>query len=417
MVAHSTPSTHHHTHHGRSGFIALPIAVLLILLLMTVAMLAAPGGSRLGVSDPSSQFRPGTGHLSTTWTAPRTPAPTAAGSQALDTAPPPPDPGPDPMPHAAVDWQRLTPAQSPETRCGHAMAYDEARQQVILFGGGKLDWADQGPLLDDTWAWDGVNWQALRISGPRPSPRAGHAMTYDAKGERILLYGGRDNTGRMLDDFWSFDGRQWAEIRLPRSPGRRDQAAMTNDRNRERVVFFGGRESPTRASAELLELLERSWDPRRPSLSPLPRFGHAMAFDEHRQVTVMFGGTRGGFPAFNDTWEWNGAQWTQTGETNPPPAVVNHALVFDHVHRRLLAFGGRLVDREQQGFGGTWSWNGHTWARLNPRTSPPGRTQAAMTVDRQRNQVVLFGGLTNTAHLNDTWIIQLPDRPLPGPRR
>ena len=42
---------------------------------------------------------------------------------------------------------------APERRRGTAMAYDEARRRVVLFGGD----GEHG-LLDDTWEWDGREW-------------------------------------------------------------------------------------------------------------------------------------------------------------------------------------------------------------------------------------------------------------------
>lgn len=35
----------------------------------------------------------------------------------------------------------------------HAMAYDDARQVVVLYGG-----YDGAGRLGDTWTWDGVSW-------------------------------------------------------------------------------------------------------------------------------------------------------------------------------------------------------------------------------------------------------------------
>src|SRR4051812_34328963 len=49
-------------------------------------------------------------------------------------------------------------------RIGHAMAYDSARNQTIMFGGNF-----NGAYLGDTWAFDGTNW--TRLTPPAsPSP-------------------------------------------------------------------------------------------------------------------------------------------------------------------------------------------------------------------------------------------------------
>ena len=50
----------------------------------------------------------------------------------------------------------------PRPRCGHAMAYDIARKQVVLFGGE----AGAAGQFRDTWTWDGDNWTQVSDIGP-----------------------------------------------------------------------------------------------------------------------------------------------------------------------------------------------------------------------------------------------------------
>ena len=43
----------------------------------------------------------------------------------------------------------------------------------------------------------------------RPVPRRHHAVAYDARSERVVMYGGATSEGETLDDMWSWDGRAW----------------------------------------------------------------------------------------------------------------------------------------------------------------------------------------------------------------
>lgn len=95
------------------------------------------------------------------------------------------------LPIAAIsatgqEWLLRKPATSPSARFGHSMAYDAARQRVILFGGG-------GPgstgVFNDTWAWDGKNWTQL-FPKTSPSARLEAMMVYDSNRKRIVLHGG-----------------------------------------------------------------------------------------------------------------------------------------------------------------------------------------------------------------------------------
>ena len=53
------------------------------------------------------------------------------------------------FPICAQTWTQATPTTSPAARLQHAMTYDAARQQVVLFGGANATY------FGDTWAWDG----------------------------------------------------------------------------------------------------------------------------------------------------------------------------------------------------------------------------------------------------------------------
>ena len=82
------------------------------------------------------------------------------------------------------------PAASPPARRGHAMAYDAIRQQTVLFGG--LDQTGQPDALGDTWIWNGTSWSEDRGNGP--PDRYGHAMAYDIARNEIVVFGGTNGS-------------------------------------------------------------------------------------------------------------------------------------------------------------------------------------------------------------------------------
>jgi hypothetical protein len=69
----------------------------------------------------------------------------------------------------------------PEPRRGHAMAYDPRRKRVVLFGGQaftvKPNNILESRMLSDTWEWDGANW--TQVADPRNGlrPRSADAHT------------------------------------------------------------------------------------------------------------------------------------------------------------------------------------------------------------------------------------------------
>jgi len=74
------------------------------------------------------------------------------------------------------------PEFGPRPRHHHAMAYDAARDRVVLFGGQ----ADED-VFGDTWEWDGLSWTPFAAG---PHALIWHAMAYDANRQRTVLFGG-----------------------------------------------------------------------------------------------------------------------------------------------------------------------------------------------------------------------------------
>jgi hypothetical protein len=64
------------------------------------------------------------------------------------------------------------------------MAYDAARQRVVMSGGNGV-----GQFLRDTWEWDGVVWIRQDTATSPPLLRE-HAMAYDAARQRIVMFEG-----------------------------------------------------------------------------------------------------------------------------------------------------------------------------------------------------------------------------------
>ena len=76
----------------------------------------------------------------------------------------------------------------PSARSAHAMAYDEVRDRVVLFGGRTHGVSEPDARPSDTWEWDGESWVQVEDVGP---PGRGHfAMAYDSARQRVVLFGG-----------------------------------------------------------------------------------------------------------------------------------------------------------------------------------------------------------------------------------
>jgi hypothetical protein len=220
-------------------------------------------------------------------------------------------------------WTLLQPAVNPGMLAQHAMAYDEARGQIVLFGG----LAGAAPVPSSaTWVWDGNNWRQMQPAVSPPA-RFGHAMAYDAASQKVVLFGGYGDYGET-NDTWTWDGANWTQ------------------------AF--------------------------PSDSPLARAGHSMAFDAMRGEIVLFGGFRSqGTPTwFSDTWVWDGSDWYQKFSASPPAARSGHVLAY---HSGLGAVvmiggaGGKDVTDSSWNYDfhkETWAWTGEEWVQQFPENQP-----------------------------------------------
>lgn len=99
-------------------------------------------------------------------------------------------------------WARSTPDEAPSPRRGHALAWDAARQRVVLFGG-----FDGRAVLDDTWTWNGSTWRRVTTS-PSPPARQGHTLVWHPAAQHVLLAAGVGGRGAA----WAWDGTGWTEL-------------------------------------------------------------------------------------------------------------------------------------------------------------------------------------------------------------
>jgi hypothetical protein len=289
---------------------------------------------------------------------------------------------------------RWVPTSIP-ARQSHAMAWDAARQRVVLFGG-------SGGLarLSDTWEWDGATW-TQRTPVASPPGRNWHAMAYDAARQRVVVFGGGNRMSLPSDDTWEWDGATWTQRTPAASPPARDGHALVYDSARQRVVLFGGRNH-----SDTWEWDGTTWTQRRLAASPSARSGHTMAYDPAHQRVVLFGGAHdiGTSSSFlSDTWEWDGATWTQQNSAGSPPARRESAMAYDAARQRIVLFGGASSSSR---FSDTWEWDGATWTQRTPAASPPARSGHALAYDSARQRVVLFGGEASfpmSDNLSDTW--------------
>lgn len=252
-----------------------------------------------------------------------------------------------------TEWRVHGPAD-PGWRTLPAMAFDTRRGRLVLYGGkpvlGRHVYADTA--ASDTWEWDGVRWMRRDVSGPGPLDH--HAMAYDEARGAVVVQGGADGGSILPGETWIFDGEAWTRAADAASgPGQRVHHAMAYDARRRRVILFGGFGEDGDPPADVWE-----WDGSRwqtvTSPGPGPRSRHRMAYDAERGVTVLYGGTDEA-----STWTWDGRAWRRVATEGPPPRDM-HAMAWDARRRRIVLYGGGGTRSD------LWEWDGERWLEVRP---------------------------------------------------
>jgi len=334
-----------------------------------------------------------------------------------------------------VGWRGLGEALAgayPILTRSHAMAYDAARGKTVLFSGSRGD----GEPTVDTWEWDGTDWTHRGSAGP--TSRSSFDVAYDSARERVVLRGGL-GSGAVLADTWEWDGTSWSQRSDIATP--RESHAMAFDHARGKVMLFSGAsENDTwewdgtgwtrraiippsaglmtydRARDELVNVIPdhlpaMTWIRSgtrwaRATASSAPRgAGGALTYDDARELVVFFGGAdSNGANVGQETWEWGGSTWTLRMPATSPGHRSLTALAYDSAAGKVLLFGGWAPGLLDGYLGDTWEWDGAEWTQRAPTGSPSPRAGHAMACDAARGTVVLLGGVDESNETrNDVW--------------
>ncbi|UCE58597.1 MAG: hypothetical protein JSU63_14275 [Phycisphaerales bacterium] len=242
---------------------------------------------------------------------------------------------------ATRTWVQRTPDTSPPPRYAHAMAYDSARNVVVLFGGGSSP-ALPGNELNDTWEYDGTTWvQRSPCGGVVPGKRFAHAMVFDSCRGVTVLFGGHD-AGNRLNDTWEWDGTCWTE-RAQTGPAQREYPAMAFVGDCCKTIMFGGQDA-SQQFGDTWAWDGANWTNVSPTTGPSPRYGSGMSHDSFCKTFVLFGGASSVGGHFDETWEfgWDCAAgaWTQRQCQLAPAARIHTGMVFDETCNKTFLFGG-----------------------------------------------------------------------------
>jgi hypothetical protein len=276
-------------------------------------------------------------------------------------------------------WVALNLTPRPFARERHAMAFDSARSESVLFGGFN------GAYMNDTWVLGPTGW-TQRTPATSPPARADHAMAFDPVRQRTVLLGGTN--GSPLTDIWEWDGLTWTQ-RATGVTGLADGGSATFDPllsgvfyNRDAVnLLWNG------TAANTLTVAQPT------GASNCPMVFHAAAGGALRRVgqyTYRFSLPQG---------------WVDYG-FDQAFQVTRYAIASDPVRNRVFVQGGNgsVGSGSGLGIGHSWQWMGsYVWSEISGPL--PRRDSHAMVFDFGRDTFVMFGGHANGGSWTDTTFV------------
>jgi len=265
--------------------------------------------------------------------------------------------------------------------------------------------------------------QFLPLASSGPSGRVYPTGIYDPNSASLLIYGGYPYARH---DLWKFPlgaPGNWTQLGPGGTPNDVWGHAAVYDPVRNRMIVMGGFDNEFQSNTvSVLNLTgPQSWSTILPAgAPPAARRNHTMLYDPVRDRLLVIGGYEGGNTFGNDVWALSLAGppvWTHLAPLGPLPTgrSMTYA-VYDPVGDRVVMFGGWsgtafLNDLWQLSLSGA-----PTWSILPAPGFPPStRRDGAAVYDAANNRIVYFGGLEgsnpNGVLINQTWALSLGGTP------
>ena len=298
----------------------------------------------------------------------------------------------------------------PPARGYSRMVYDAKSEKVYMFGG----FSEFGWWMDilDVWAYDphGKSWQQV---GELDSLDY-DALAFDSQSRKVIVYQPFAVEGV---ETWAYDieSNTWENMNPTDQPSWRMGSRMVYDAESDRVILFSG------ADLDTGEMLEETWSydyesntwiNLQPTVSPSPRVFYDVVYHPEVDRIVMFGGETAVddvFVLLDDTWEYdyNSNTWTELQPSVAPTSRCYHSMAYDRRSNQIFIFGGVLNETDwpyEPTIDETWAYDYdvNIWKQLSPKKSPSERSWQQMV--GTKNEVIMFGGgPSRWTYTNETW--------------
>lgn len=226
------------------------------------------------------------------------------------------------------------------------VVYDEARDELVLFGGQSRSPRDE---LDHTYTFDGSGWTRKRPETSPPATDEGFAMAYDSFNELVVLYVGNLFT---IYSAWTWNGSDWTEINKPDPERAFQRVAMAYDKARGQIVLAAQDYSSDQLTTFTFD--GTTWTEEQTATVPTLNNRISLVYDETLQLTVLI--TNANTPEAT-TWTWNGTDWTSVQTSTGDFDFTQGKFVYNDTLQGVLFLGNNdNSEPDPRRFDGT-AWN------------------------------------------------------------
>lgn len=322
-------------------------------------------------------------------------------------------------------WQRLARSAVPQIRNeGASAVYDEAKQELLLFGGCAGS-APRNEVL--AYSLTSGTVRTISAAGTTPAARSDHRAAWDPVERVMYVFGGRGPAGvdgGHFGDLWRFrpDTGEWERPQVTGpAPRPRSDFAAGWDPSRRRFMVFGGFGANYYGDLWAFDAATKSWlELGAAGTGPGPRVQAMGAWMTDSGSLAVYGGwtqdQRFGKVYFKEVWTYEPGsdRWTRYPQRTAQPSLRSRAsLVWDATRRRLLMFGGEVVESNDvdrphlENELWSWSFKSGAWSLLDPAGAPSARYQHASAWDSTSERLIVVGGY-GSGFTDEIWEYSAP---------
>lgn len=301
---------------------------------------------------------------------------------------------------AQMAWSNLAPSGSPSSFENHTAIVDPIRQRMLAFSA-----YPSGAVWSFDLAGDPA-WTLLSTAGTPPGWRYWHVAVYDPNGDRMVVFGGTNNSN-FLADVWqlTLSGTPtWTQLSPTGSaPGALFRPAAIYDPVGGRMLIVGSTSAQGfRAKVWSLSLTgPPTWTLLAPAgTGPQDCGSYAAAYDDSRQRMLVFSGGAGCNTNSTSTYALSltgPLQWTLLAPVGVRPVTrCGPSAIYDSADDRMVIYGGEWCNGVEEAVDMDSAWQ----LEFGTTVSTP---MAALPVDLQ-----LFPAVPNPASGDVTLAFALP---------